>query len=192
MKTRHFLADEQIISLYFNREEAAIDETARKYGSYLLTIAQNILKDHEDSKECVNDAYWKTWNTIPPTRPEILRAFLAKITRHTALDRYDEARRHKRIPQEKMVPLSDVDGVLTHSVSPQEELENRELGRIISAYLQTVSDRRLYIFLHRYFYMTPIANIAKKLGCSQSTVHKELVAMKQELRRRLVQEGYEV
>ena len=191
MQPQQFLTDEKIIALYFGRKEAAIDETERKYGGYLLAIAQNILHSREDSEECVNDTYWKAWSTIPPTRPDFFRAFLAKITRHTALDRYDEAKRQKRIPAELMVSLSDFDGVLPDAASPEETLETRELGRIISAYLDTVSSRRLYIFLRRFFFMMPIAAIAKKLGCSQSTVHKELAAMKQELRQKLIQEGYE-
>ena len=192
MQGKPVLADEQIIALYFAREEAAIAETDRKYGSYLLTIAKNILTSKEDSEECVNDTYHKAWNAMPPAQPRVLRAFLAKITRHTAFDRYDEATRLKRIPQEQTVSLSDFEGILPDTASPENELEARELGRVISAYLEALSDRRLYIFLTRFFYVMPIADIAEKLGCSQSTVHKELAAMKQGLRQKLCQEGYEL
>ena len=192
MQYQQVFSDEKIIDLYFARQETAIEETARKYGSYLLTISRNILCDHEDSEECVNDTYWKAWNTIPPACPAILRSFLAKITRNIALDRYDAARRQKRIPPERMVSLSDFDGVLPDTASPEDLVEARELGRIISAYLDAVPDRRLYIFLQRFFFLAPIAQIAKRLGCSQSTVHKELAAMKQELRQTLKQEGYEL
>ena len=190
MQFPQFLADEQIIALYFAREETAISETSRKYGCYLLTIAKNILNNSEDSEECVNDTYYKAWNAIPPTQPRVLRAFLAKITRRAAFDRYDEANRLKRIPPEQMVSLSDFEGMIPNAVTPEKELEVRALGRVISVYLETISDRRLYIFLSRFFYVMPIANIAEKLGCSQSTVHKELAAMKQELRQKLRQEGY--
>lgn len=192
MQFQQFLADDQIIALYFAREETAIGETGKKYGYYLLTIAKNILVNSEDSEECVNDTYLKAWNAMPPTQPRVLRAFLAKITRHTAFDRYDEANRLKRIPPERMVSLSDFEGIMPDTASTEEKLEAQELGHVISAYLETLSDRRLYIFLNRFFYVMPIANIAKKLGCSQSTVHKELAAMKQELRQKLRQEGYEL
>ena len=192
MQPKQFLTDEQIVALYFAREETAIGETGRKYGNYLLTIAKNILMSSEDSEECVNDTYLKAWNAMPPTQPRNLRAFLAKITRHTAFDRYDEANRLKRIPAEQMVSLSDFEGLIPDTVSLEEELEVRALGQVISAYLDVLSDRRLYIFLHRFFYVMPIANIAGKLGCSQSSVHKALAAMKQELRQKLQQEGYKV
>ena len=192
MQFQQFLTDEQIIALYFAREETAISETSRKYGCYLLTIAKNILINSEDSEECVNDTYYKAWNAMPPTQPRVLRAFLAKITRRTAFDRYDEVNRLKRIPPERMVSLSDFEEMIPDALTPERELEARALGCVISAYLETISNRRLYIFLSRFFYVMPIANIAEKLGCSQSTVHKELATMKQELRQKLRQEGYEL
>lgn len=191
-KNRPLLPDEQIIGLYFAREESAIAETDRKYRNYLLTIAHNILSVIDDCKECLNDTYLKTWNAIPPARPNILRAFLAKIMRHTAFDRYDEANRQKRIPQELCHPLSDFEGVLPDTSTPEDTLEARELGRIITMYLDGVSDRRMYIFLSRFFFATPVAQIAKKLGCSESAVHKELAAMKKQLRAILEKEGYAV
>jgi RNA polymerase sigma-70 factor (ECF subfamily) len=91
-----------------------------------------------------------------------------------------------------LVSLSEFEGVLPYTDSLEERVEVGELSRIISAYLDAVSDRRMYIFLRRFFYVMPIAEIARKLGCSQSTVHKELAAMKQELRQKLRQEGYEL
>ena len=184
--------DEQIVDLFWKRSENAIKETSKKYGRYCHSIASRILNNEEDAKECVNDTYFKAWNAIPPTQPRVLRAFLAKITRRTAFDRYDEANRLKRIPPEQVVSLSDFEGLIPDTVSLEEELEARALGRVISTYLDTLSDRRLYIFLHRFFYVMPIANIAEKLGCSQSTIHKELAAMKQELRQKLRQEGYKL
>ena len=48
------MRDEQIVALYWDRNEDAIRETERKYGAYLSKIAYNILSDFEDGKECVN------------------------------------------------------------------------------------------------------------------------------------------
>lgn len=149
--SRPLLTDEQIIDLYFAREETAISETGRKYGNYLLTIAHNILAAPEDCEECLNDTYLKTWNAIPPTRPNIFRSFLAKIMRHTAFDRYDKANRQKRIPAELCHSLSDFEGVLPDTSTLEDALEALELGRIISGYLERISDRKMYIFISRFF-----------------------------------------
>ena len=47
--------DLRIIELYFERDEQAIRETDVKYGKLCHSIAYNILNNHEDSEECVND-----------------------------------------------------------------------------------------------------------------------------------------
>ena len=186
------LSDEAIIELFWRREESAIPETDRKYGTYLYAIAFNILKNREDCEECLNDTYLKTWNAIPPTRPGILRAFLAKIMRGTAFDRYEQDRRQKRIPPELCDPLDDGLEVLLSDTDLHREMESREIGRVISSYLDSVSDKKLYIFMSRYFFVMPLEEIAKKMGCSLSTVNKTLASMKKELKKRLEKEGIEV
>ena len=70
--------DQEIIALYWAKEERAISATAEKYGSYCHAIAYNILYDRFDAEECVNDTYLGAWNSIPPQRPNRLAAFLGK------------------------------------------------------------------------------------------------------------------
>ena len=88
--------DEGIIRLYWDRDETAITETSKKYGKYCFSIAYSILNDHEDSEECVNDTYTKVWNSIPPKKPSILSAFIGRIVRNLALDRYKRKTAQKR------------------------------------------------------------------------------------------------
>lgn len=186
------LSDDTIIELFWERDERAISETDLKYGNYLFAIAFNILKNREDGEECLNDTYLKTWNAIPPAKPQVLRAFLAKIARTTALDRYDERNRQKRIPAELCESLSaDFETFLTDT-DLEKELEAKEIGRIISAYLDSVSDKKLYAFMSRYFFVMPLEEIARRMGCSLSWVNKTLASMKKELRARLEKEGIEV
>ena len=66
------MEDEAIVALYWERKENAIGETEKKYGRYLMKTAYRILADEEDSKESVNDTYWKAWNSMPPHKPKIL------------------------------------------------------------------------------------------------------------------------
>ena len=79
------MEDRDIINLYWQRNQDAINETASKYGAYCKSIAKNILENNEEAEECVNDTYLKTWNSIPPHSPNILRTYLGKITRHLSL-----------------------------------------------------------------------------------------------------------
>ena len=179
---RAFLTDEQIIELYFAREERAIAETDKKYSQYLYTVAYNILADDMDAEECLQDTYLRTWNTIPPERPSVFRAFLAKITRNLSLDRYEHDNRKKRVRDFLPDDESDL----------ARDMQAEAIGRVITAYLDTVSDRRLYIFVSRYFFALTLPQIARRLSCSQSLVSKELYEIKRELRILLEKEGITV
>lgn len=61
--------DEQIIQLFFTRNEDAIRQTDDRYGAKLTRLSENIVGSREDAQECVNDTYFKAWDTIPPTKP---------------------------------------------------------------------------------------------------------------------------
>lgn len=186
-----FLTDAEILDLYFARSEDAIRETDKKYGKYLYTIAHNILRDERDCEECLSDTYLKVWQSVPPVRPRNLRTYLSKIIRNNAVDRYDESRRQKRVPADACDPLDDFDHVIG-SYSLDDEIEAERIGNIINSYLESLSDRSLYIFMSRFYYAMPLSDIARRLGVSLSTVNKELAAMKNELRAKLTDGGIDL
>ena len=193
MSTREMtdvVSDEKIVDMYFARDEEAITETEKKYGRYLVTIAYNILKNHEDSEECVNDTYLKTWLTVPPTRPNSLKAYLSKLTRSRSIKRYEELNRQKRVPRDAVYPFDELEGII--SDGDCDEQLSKTIGKIISTYLEKLNDRRLYIFVARYFYAHGIDYIADRLELSRSTVNKELAKMRTELREKLEKGGIEV
>lgn len=188
-KTITTMSDEQIVALYWQRDEQAIKETDIKYKRFLLSVAYNIVHDTHDIEECLNDTYIGAWNSIPPARPTVLQAFLATIMRRTAIDRYKAKRRQKRIASELTLSLSEVEDFISDG-DVYSESEARELGRVISDFLRSLSDRRMYIFMSRYYVARPIKEIAKLLACSESTVNKEISAIKCELKEKLEKEGY--
>ena len=184
------LPDAEIVELYWQRDERAIRETDRKYQAFLLSVAYNILRDGYDCEECLNDTYLGAWNAMPPARPTVLQAFLATIMRRTAIDRYKAKKRQKRVDSELTVALSEVEELLTDGSDPAAELDARELGRVISAYIRSLPKRRRYVFMSRYYMARPIGEIAGLLGCSESTVNKEIAAIKRGLKEALEKEGY--
>lgn len=186
------LSDEEIISMYWERNEQAITETDRKYGHYLFTIAQNILSDRLDCEECLNDTYLGTWNRIPPTRPSIFHVFLARIMRNIAIDKHRANTAQKRIPTEMTVSLSELEESFLQSPSVEEEAAVEELGRILNDFMTTLSERDEMMFFCRYYYADKIQSIAYMMGVSESTVRRELARLREELRKRLEEEGYTV
>ncbi len=186
------ISDEKIIELYFKRDERAITETDTKYRKFLFSIAYNILHDTCDCEECLNDTYKDTWNSIPPARPSLLQAFLAAIMRRTAIDLYKTKTRQKRISSEFTVSLSEIEDFISSRDDTFSSVDANELGRVISDFVRSLSQRRMYIFMSRYYIFRPINEISKLLGCSESTVNKEIASIKKQLKEKLEKEGYTV
>lgn len=184
------LSDSDIIDLYWKRDEKAISETDAKYGNYLYVIAYNIIANRLDCEECVNDTYLNTWNAIPPKRPTAFAMFLSKIIRNLALGRFRSNHAAKRIPSEMLVTLDELDDCLVCSKSAENEYMIEEMKSIINDFLSSLSDRQMYIFVWRYYHCDSTKSIARMLNVSETTVRRELSSIREDLRERLVKEGY--
>lgn len=182
--------DARIIELYFARNESAISETESKYGRYCFKVAQNILLSEEDSKECVNDALMHTWNAIPPTRPKSLKAFLAKITRNIAFNKYRESATQKRGGSEAELVLSELEECIGCRENTETEYSKRELGRALNKFMHTLPERECDIFMRRYFYVDSVRDIAKKYGMSESQIRAIISRTKQKLKAYLEKEDF--
>jgi RNA polymerase sigma-70 factor (ECF subfamily) len=182
------LSDDEIIALYWSRDEKAITETDFKYKKYLLAVAYNIVQLQPDCEECLNDTYLAAWNAMPPAMPRVLKAFLTTITRRNAINRYHKNLRHS----EMTVALSELEDVLADSRDMAAELDTKELGRIISDFLRQLPRRQRFIFISRYYMAEPIDAIAKELHLSRSMVNKDLATVRRSLRKKLESEGYKL
>ena len=179
------IADEQIIELYWQRNENAIQETDKKYGQFLFKIAYNILHDRLDCEECQNDTYLGVWQAIPPTRPTAFPAFITQIMRNIAINRFKEKTSKKRIPSELTASMDDVNGTLHSDDTVETEYEAAEVGKIINDYVRQLSDRQRYIFIDRFYLAEPVETIAKDLSISVPTVYREIEKIKQGLKLHL-------
>ena len=141
------LSDESIIELYWLRDEKAIEESDVKYGKYLISIAYNIVRDKLDCEECLNDTYIGAWNSIPPSRPDSLKAFLATITRRIAINRYHAKQKKSTVPSEMTVALSELENFLSDDKITEAEFDARRLGEIISGYVMSLPERKRFIFM---------------------------------------------
>ena len=182
-------ADEQIIEMYWQREEKAIQETDKKYGQFLFNIAYNILHERLDCEECQNDTYLRVWNAIPPTRPTVFKAFITQIMRRIAINRYKEKSSKKRIPSELTVSMENVIDALHSDVTVEAEYTAEEVGKIINDYVRELPDRQRYIFIDRFYLAESVETIATDLSISVPTVYREIDKIKQSLKLYLEKNG---
>ena len=186
------MEDTQIIKLYFARSEDALEETKRKYGSYLNGVARAILKSPEDREEILGDTYLAAWNSIPPQRPRSLQYYLARITRNLSLNRLDYLTAQCRDSRMDVL-LSELEECLPDSGrSPEETVEAKEIGNLLNRFLGTLDAQDCGIFLNRYFYGLTIPEIQEKSGLPQRKIKYRLNSTRQKLRTFLEKEGMTV
>ena len=186
------LDDIRIVDLYLSRDEEAVSETSKKYGSRLRKIAYGIVRDMETAQECENDTYMEAWNSIPPHEPDnYLFAFLARITRHISLDFCKERSRLKR-----SALICELSAELEQCIPAPDDTECRidaiVLCDAINRFLATLDEEKRNIFLRRYWYLDSIAAISRSFGLSQSKVKSILFRSRNKLREYLEKEGYEL
>ena len=182
--------DKKIVELYFSRSERAIDETDAKYGKYCYAIAYNILSNHEDSEESVNDTYTDAWNCIPPHRPTVLSTFLGKITRRISIDKLRSRNADKRGGGELPLVLDELENCIEHESDPVQTFEKKHLNRVINKFVHSLPDKEQKVFLCRYWYMDSVESICKQFGFSESKVKSMLHRTREKLRKVLSKEGF--
>ena len=163
------MEDEKIVQLIWDRNENGINELSEKYDRYCFCISERIVHDEEDAKECVNDTWLRTWNTIPPSRPSVLSTFLAKIVRNLSLNRYRDMHALKR------------GGNSVNIAIEEQDMEYKLLTESIEDFLWKQTKRNRTVFLKRYFYVMDIKEIAEELDIKEGTVKSILSRMRKEL-----------
>ena len=184
------MEDAAIIELYWSRSEAAIEKTDEKYGGYCRAIAYHILENREDTEECTNDTYFKVWNTIPPQRPSMFRAFLGKIARNTALKRYDRNHAGKRGGGETAILLSELEECVPAPNNAERECESAELSRAVSEFLYRQDELSRNLFVRRYWYAEKLSAVCQAYGITLSQGKSTLYRVRERLKEYLEKEGF--
>ena len=181
--------DRQIIELYNERSEAAISATADKYGKYCYSVAYHILYNEQDSEECVNDTYLRTWETIPPQCPVNLPAFLGKITRNLALNRYRYYVREKRGCGQIPLVLDELQECVPAVNSTEQAVEEKHLVEVLNRFTHELPVEKRMMFVRRYWYLSSIGEIAEDFEISEGKVKMTLLRIRNKLKQTLEKEG---
>ncbi len=182
-------SDENIVDLYWQRDEEAISATDGKYGKYLYKLAYNIINEEDDSRSALNDTYLGAWDSIPPHRPEKLLLFLSKIARRVSIDYHRRKSAKKRVPTGLISSLDELSECIGDDGA---ELDAAELGALINAFLGSLEPRWRRAFVCRYYYSNTVEDIARALSVSPSLIYRELSRIRHELANYLEKEGYKI
>jgi len=183
--------DIKIIDLYWARDESAIAESTRKYGGYCHSIALRILENLEHSEECVNDTWLRAWNSMPPQRPAVLRMFLGAITRNLCLNRARDLAREKRGGGTAVIALDELQDCVPDTTSENAH-EDGEITAAINQWLHGLALDKRVAFMRRYWFCDHVADVAKRMGWSESKTNAVLRRLRLSLREHLEREGIAV
>ena len=181
--------DERIISLFHNRDEQALKETDFRYGALCRSVARNILGSSEDAEECVSDALLSAWNAIPPAKPRNYCAYLLKLVRAHAVNRYHAARAEKRGGGQTPAALDELAECVAARETVESESDRRALLEAITRFLGTLPEQQRHLFVRRYWYTDPVNVLARDFGMSENRVSVTLSRIRDRLQKYLRKEG---
>lgn len=183
------MKDSRIIDLYWERSENAIAETSKKYSRYCHSISFNVLHNHEDAEECVNDTFLRAWNAMPPQRPGRLATFLGKITRNLSINRYKKYTSEKRGSGQTALVLTELDECVPSFENVEQAVDEIALANAVNRFLASLPRTKRIVFMRRYWYLSPIKEIAEEYGMNENKVKSMLFRTRNELKGFLQEAG---
>lgn len=184
--------DKEIIELFFARDESAIEAASRQYGAYCASIARHILDDPGAAEECVNDAWLKCWQSIPPQRPQSLKGFAGRVVRNLALSVLRAETAQKRGGGQVQLALDELSEVVSGGGTPEDALDREAFRAALDGFLAALPERDRNLFLRRYWYLDSVEELAKRFRMSRTHVTTTLHRLRGKLRVHLRQEGFEL
>ena len=181
--------DSMIVRMFLDRNEDAVAEAKNKYGKYVAYIGNNVLHDRMESEGCLNDVLYAAWKSIPPHEPDDLKAYLGKLTREIAINRWKKNTRKKRVRSDTVRSLDEIREIVSGD-DLDAGLEEEELSREISRFLFSVDETKRNVFIRRYWYYDSVKSICQRYGFGKSRVLMMLKRTRDDLAEYLKERGF--
>jgi RNA polymerase sigma-70 factor (ECF subfamily) len=182
------MEDAEIVERFWGRSESALNAVSDKYSRYLRAIAFNIIGNSQDAEEILNDAYNKLWNSIPPKRPNDLRAFAGKIARNLAINRLEREKTAKRGGGRVELILHELEECLGDNPFDT-TAESDAISGALDSFLTAQNEKNRVIFVGRYWQALSLEEIAEGLDITVGKTKSILFRMRKKLRKYLESEG---
>lgn len=182
------IEDEKIIEMFFARSEQGIQELDIKYGKVCHKLSCNIVDSRQDAEECVNDAYLGAWNAIPPAKPNPLLTYICKIVRNISLKLYyrkEAVKRHSNYT----IAMEEIEACIADQNTVEDEVEAKELARIIESFLDTLTVENRVIFMRRYWFADSCKDIAEFVGLTEKNISVRLTRIRKKMKVYLAERG---
>ncbi|HJA49067.1 MAG TPA: sigma-70 family RNA polymerase sigma factor [Candidatus Agathobaculum intestinipullorum] len=170
-------------------ETAAFEELVRLYEKRVYAVALRSSGNPEDAADIVQEVFLRAWRSIESFRGDSgLSTWLFRITMNLCVD---HARHKHAQPQTQPIVTDDETErpLPDPAPTPEEHLDNRELGRELAAALEEISEEHRRIVLLRDVSGMSYTEIAEVLEISEGTVKSRLSRARIALRKVLLSRG---
>ena len=182
--------DKHIVAQARRGDLSAFEELVTRYEKRVYAIALRSSGSSEDAADITQEVFLKAWRSMESFRGDSgFSTWLFRITMNMCVD---HARRRQTQPQTQPLVQGEEDDerpIPDTAPTPEEHLENSELGRELAAALDEVSDEHRRIVLLRDVSGMSYTEIAEVLEISEGTVKSRLSRARIALRKILLKRG---
>ena len=183
--------DTRIIELFFARSEDAVTALSTKYGTGCMRIAQKVLNNAQDAKECVNDTYLRIWQDIPPKRPNPLAAYVFRIVRNLSINRLERNTAKKRAGGVYLC-LDELKDCVPSLQSVEDTVFAKELSVYIDSFIDTLNYTNRLLFVRRYWYLDSFTELSRYTGLGEGAIRTRLSRIRNDFKKYLERKGMEL
>lgn len=181
------LADDALVKMCQQGDQAAFDELMRRHQTSAMKIAFSIVRDRQDAEDEVQNAFWKAYEHINQfQRDAKFSTWLTRIVVNQCLMRLRQVRRAKFAyiddsQSEEVVAVELKDA----GQSPETQLGLAEVAAVLDQEIRRVPPLLRNVFLLRDVQNKPMPEVADKLGISVAAAKSRLLRARAELRQRM-------
>lgn len=177
------MEDIKITELLTSRDQTGLSELKRKYNRLILKVCRGILRSPEDAEECANDTLLAVWNSALPDNPDDLKAYICRIARRKAINRFH----YNTAAMRSADLLTELDECIPSGYSVEDAAEKAELTAALNEWLGTLDERKRQLFIQRYFYMLSTKEAAKAVSMTPTAATTALSRLRESLKKFLTE-----
>lgn len=177
------MEDVKITELLARRDQTGLSELKLKYNRLILKVCRGILRSPEDAEECANDTLLAVWNSTLPESPDDLKAYICRIARRKAINRFH----YNKAAIRNADLLTELDECIPSGYSVEDAAEKAELTAALNDWLGMLHEKKRQLFIARYFYMLSVKETARECSMSVTAATTALMRLREGLKEYLTE-----
>lgn len=179
------VSDRELLVALAEDDEAALDELIRRKTPPILRLALRIVGDREDARDVTQLTFVRVWDHRCRFDDRYSpNTWIYRIATNLAIDHLRSRQSRERTQEPYRHHLQRVND--RHSAGNLEQLQEKEVAAVFRRLARVLSDKQRAAFTLRELEGMPTSEVARIMGCRQSTVRNHLFNARKTLRRELL------